>query len=267
MTRDEKQTHESVAARIAALQKASLADLRAEWFTLFGAAAPVNSRDYLRDRLAYRIQELAFGGLKPATVKRLEAMGERLDGGNITTRRIRADLIRSGLTPVPRTMFPARGKPSSASGLSPADIGFRSYSGIDFALDVAHKTLAGRIYRLIGVVDGANLGSKKPMRIPRQYFGSRDWMTEEYFSALCGVTTVWSILTAITHTTGGDLESTATSATQHLPLFPDEMTTMRGERQLPLVENGYPIKAQGRPGFNDDDLKRLRQEKRCKENH
>jgi len=92
MTRDEKQTHESVAARIAALKKASLADLRAEWFALFGAAAPVNSRDYLRDRLAYRIQELAFGGLKPATVKRLEAMGERLDGGNITTRRIRADL-------------------------------------------------------------------------------------------------------------------------------------------------------------------------------
>ena len=92
MTRDEKQSHESVAARIAALKKASLADLRAEWFTLFGAAAPVNSRDYLRDRLAYRIQELAFGGLKPATVKRLEAMGERLDGGNITTRRIRADL-------------------------------------------------------------------------------------------------------------------------------------------------------------------------------
>jgi hypothetical protein len=92
MTRDEKQTNESVAARIAALKKASLADLRAEWFALFGAAAPVNSRDYLRDRLAYRIQELAFGGLKPATVKKLEAMGERLDGGNITTRRIRADL-------------------------------------------------------------------------------------------------------------------------------------------------------------------------------
>ena len=92
MTRDERKTQESVAARIAALRTASLADLRTEWRALFGAEAPVNSRDYLRDRLAYRIQELAFGGLKPATVKRLEAMGERLDGGDITTRRIRADL-------------------------------------------------------------------------------------------------------------------------------------------------------------------------------
>ena len=92
MTRDEKTNHESVVARIAALRTANLADLRAEWLALFGAPAPVNSREYLRGRLAYRIQELAFGGLKPATVKRLEAMGERLDGGNITTRRIRADL-------------------------------------------------------------------------------------------------------------------------------------------------------------------------------
>jgi len=42
--------------------------------------------------LAYRIQELAFGGLKPETVKRLEALGEQLDGGDRKKRRIRADL-------------------------------------------------------------------------------------------------------------------------------------------------------------------------------
>jgi Protein of unknown function (DUF2924) len=41
--------------------------------------------------LAYRIQELAYGGLKPVTVTRLETLGEKLDGGNITLRRIRAD--------------------------------------------------------------------------------------------------------------------------------------------------------------------------------
>ena len=35
----------------------------------------------------------ALGGLKPETVKRLEALGEQLDGGNITKRRIRADLM------------------------------------------------------------------------------------------------------------------------------------------------------------------------------
>ena len=36
-------------------------------------------------------QELAYGGLKPETVARLEALGEQLDGGNVTLRRIRGD--------------------------------------------------------------------------------------------------------------------------------------------------------------------------------
>ena len=44
------------------------------------------------NRAAYRIQELAYGGLKQETVRRLQQMGEQLDGGNITTRRVRADL-------------------------------------------------------------------------------------------------------------------------------------------------------------------------------
>ena len=35
-----------------------------------------------------------YGGLKPETIKRLEALGEQLDGGNITLRRIRADRDR-----------------------------------------------------------------------------------------------------------------------------------------------------------------------------
>ncbi len=47
---------------------------------LFGAAKSV------------RVQELAYGGLKPETVKRLEALGEQLDGGDRKRSRIRADL-------------------------------------------------------------------------------------------------------------------------------------------------------------------------------
>ena len=37
------------------------------------------------------MQELAYGGLKPETRARLEALGEQLDGGNVVLRRIRAD--------------------------------------------------------------------------------------------------------------------------------------------------------------------------------
>jgi hypothetical protein len=80
-----------VLRRLAALQTAATADLKQQWRELFGKEPPPFNRPYLQSRLAYRIQELAYGGLKPETVARLEALGEKLDGGNITLRRIRAD--------------------------------------------------------------------------------------------------------------------------------------------------------------------------------
>ena len=80
-----------VLRRLGSLERASTADLKQQWRELFGKEPPAFSRTYLQSRLAYRIQELAYGGLKPETVARLEALGEKLDGGNIVLRRIRAD--------------------------------------------------------------------------------------------------------------------------------------------------------------------------------
>lgn len=80
-----------VLARLVALKTASSPDLKQRWRELFGAEPPPYNRRFLESRLAYRIQELAFGGLRPETAQRLEALGEQLDGGNIALRRIRAD--------------------------------------------------------------------------------------------------------------------------------------------------------------------------------
>ena len=80
-----------ISARHAALKTTPTADLKQLWRDLFATDPPVFNRKYLESRLAYRIQELAYGGLKPETVKRLEALGEQLDGGNVITRRIRTD--------------------------------------------------------------------------------------------------------------------------------------------------------------------------------
>jgi hypothetical protein len=80
-----------VLSRLAALQTMPTADLKAQWRALFGAEPPAYSRTYLQSRLAYRLQEVAYGGLKPETRARLEALGEQLDGGNVVLRRIRAD--------------------------------------------------------------------------------------------------------------------------------------------------------------------------------
>ncbi len=67
------------------------ADLVQQWQQLFDTPPPRYNRRFLESRLAYRIQELAYGGLKPETIKRLEAMGQQLDGGNPVMRRIRTD--------------------------------------------------------------------------------------------------------------------------------------------------------------------------------
>jgi len=80
-----------VLRRVATLQTAPTTDLKQQWRELFGKEPPPFNRPYLQSRLAYRIQELAYGGLKPETVARLEALGEKLDGGNIVLRRVRAD--------------------------------------------------------------------------------------------------------------------------------------------------------------------------------
>lgn len=79
-----------VLPRLAALKSADIADLKRQWRELCGTEPPPYNRKFLESRLAYRIQELAYGGLKPETVARLEALGEQLDGGNVVLRRIRA---------------------------------------------------------------------------------------------------------------------------------------------------------------------------------
>jgi hypothetical protein len=78
---------DSVVARVAALKSAAMADLKATWRKLFGKEPPPFNRRYLESRLAYRIQELAYGGLKAETVERLEALADDLDDDRSKVRR------------------------------------------------------------------------------------------------------------------------------------------------------------------------------------
>ena len=78
---------DTVLARLAALKTTPTPDLKAQWRQLFDREPPPFNRKYIESRLAYRIQELAYGGLKPETIARLEALGEQLDGGNVQAGR------------------------------------------------------------------------------------------------------------------------------------------------------------------------------------
>jgi len=83
-----------IPARLAALKTTPTVDLKQQWRDLFDSEPPPFNRRYLESRLAYRIQELAYGGLKPETIRRLERLGEELDGGDRKKRGMRLDRDR-----------------------------------------------------------------------------------------------------------------------------------------------------------------------------
>jgi len=83
--------NESVMAHVANLPTTTTPELKQMWRDLFHQEPPPFNRRFLETRLAYRIQELAYGGLKRETQKRLELLGEQLDGGKKEIRRRRQD--------------------------------------------------------------------------------------------------------------------------------------------------------------------------------
>jgi hypothetical protein len=82
---------DKVLARVLALKTTPITELKQLWRDLFGKEPPPYNRRFLENRLAYRLQELAYGGLKTGTIKRLEQMGEQLDGGKKRVRSQRTD--------------------------------------------------------------------------------------------------------------------------------------------------------------------------------
>src|SRR5689334_15982260 len=71
---------DTVLARLAALKTMPTPDLKRQWRDLFESEPPPYNRRFLESRLAYRIQELAYGGLKPETVERLDALADEIEG-------------------------------------------------------------------------------------------------------------------------------------------------------------------------------------------
>jgi Protein of unknown function (DUF2924) len=70
---------ETVLAQIAALRARSTAELREMWRELFDREPPVLGRRYLEDRIAYRVQELHFGGLPERARRKLDALVDQLE--------------------------------------------------------------------------------------------------------------------------------------------------------------------------------------------
>ncbi len=76
-----------VADSLARSNDLTLDELRAEWRRLYRSAPPRLSRDLMRRAIAYRIQEKAFGGLIPASKRKLKDYATQLE----ITDRVRPD--------------------------------------------------------------------------------------------------------------------------------------------------------------------------------
>lgn len=72
--------NDPIPGQLAALKTAPVGALKAKWRELFDREPPPYNRRFLESRLAYRIQELAYGGLKPETIERLEALADEVEG-------------------------------------------------------------------------------------------------------------------------------------------------------------------------------------------
>jgi hypothetical protein len=138
-----------VLGRLAALRTTPTPDLKQQWRELFGTEPPPYNRRFLESRLAYRIQELAYGGLKPETLARLAALGEQLDGGKVTVRRMRGD-----------------DKPIAGTQL------IREYQGVEHVVTVTRDgyEYQGRPYQSLSAIARAITGTRWNGRV---FFGLR----------------------------------------------------------------------------------------------
>ena len=73
-------THEPILTRLAALKNMTVNELKADWQALFDAPAPNNSRTFLESRMAYRIQELTYGGPDKQTRRLLDLLANEVEG-------------------------------------------------------------------------------------------------------------------------------------------------------------------------------------------
>jgi len=90
-----------VRREIADLLPLTAPQLRIKWAEVYGSPAPRRiSADLLRRAIAYRIQEKAYGGLRPAIVRRLKQIAEDVRAG----REVDVPNVTPALRPGARLM-------------------------------------------------------------------------------------------------------------------------------------------------------------------
>ena len=129
----------NILSQLAALKGASAPVLKARWRELFDTEPPAYNRRFLESRLAYRIQELAYGGLSRETTERLKAMAKQYADQKPADRKARP-LLR----PVAGTKL------------------IREWEGVEHCVTVRHNDFEylGRPYKSLSSVARQITGTK-----------------------------------------------------------------------------------------------------------
>ncbi|MCB9833037.1 MAG: DUF2924 domain-containing protein [Planctomycetes bacterium] len=132
--------NDTVLAQLADLEDLDRKGLLERWRLLFGKEPPGYSTAMMRSRLAYRVQELAFGGLSELTRAALHQALPEGEGGDRKLRRRR----------------PVDGMPVAGTRL------VREYQGRTYDVVVTDQgfELEGRPYRSLSAVARAITGTR-----------------------------------------------------------------------------------------------------------
>lgn len=145
---------DNVSARLVALTSSDLHQLRVQWRKLMRSEAPAHlTRSLLLRILAYKVQELAYGGLDRESVRYLDKIAERLEAGD--------------RNPVPPVPDPRRGR------LRPGTLLEREHGGVLHRVSVVEAGFSwqGRTFQSLSEVARAITGTN--WNGPR-FFGLRD---------------------------------------------------------------------------------------------
>lgn len=129
----------NILSQLAALKGAPAPVLKDRWRELFDTEPPAYNRRFLENRLAYRIQELAHGGLSREATERLKAMARQYADQKPADRK-----ARPALRPIAGTKL------------------VREWQGVEHCVTVRHDDFEylGRPYKSLSSVARAITGTK-----------------------------------------------------------------------------------------------------------
>ncbi|MFH1844881.1 MAG: DUF2924 domain-containing protein [bacterium] len=137
----------SIAVQIQELRSMTLAELREKHLELYGTETRSHHKDQLFKRLAWRIQELKYGGLSDRAKRRAEEIADDLDARFLPPRE-------------PRVTTPPR-QPSGGTPMKPGTTLTREYRGEIHQVTVLDRGFeySGRRFRSLSAVAKAITGS------------------------------------------------------------------------------------------------------------